>query len=94
MDMFIVAAGEPFSIHDATEDGGGMRLTGIDGRRLRCEDYGIEWVVVEGHGADDAAANARAYDERRHPAQVEMEAFAAAYRAGAVSLVQSDDVVS
>ncbi len=94
MDMFIVAAGEPFSIHDATEDADGMRLTGIDGRRLRCEDYGIEWVVVEGHGAADAVANALAFDERRHPAQVEMEVFATTYRRGAVSLMQSGDLTS
>ncbi len=85
--MWVVAAGEPFSIHDATEDAHGLRLAGIGGRRLWRDEYGFDWIVVEADSAAEALATAVAYGKRRHPAQVDMELFAAAYRAGAVSLM-------
>jgi uncharacterized protein with PIN domain len=85
--MWVVAAGEPFSMHDATEDARGFRLTGLDGRRLWRDEYGFDWLVVAAESAGEARIAAAAYGERRHPAQVDMELFAAAYRAGAVSLM-------
>jgi hypothetical protein len=94
MNRWVVAAGEPLVIHDATEDARGFRLTGIDGRRLWRDEYGFDWLVVEADSAAEALAAAVAYNERRHPAQVEMELFAAAYRAGTVSLMPAGDVVS
>ena len=94
MDVWVIAAGEPFSIHGATEDAHGFRLTGIDGRRLWRDEYGFDWLVVEADSAAEALAAAVAYGERCHPAQVDLELFAAAYRAGAVSLLQRVVVVS
>ena len=84
---WIVAAGEPFSMQDATEDARGIRLIGLHGRRLWRDEYGFDWLVVEAGSAGEAVAAAAAYSERRHPAQVDMDLFAAAYRAGAVSLM-------
>jgi uncharacterized protein with PIN domain len=72
----------------------GFRLTGLDGRRLWRDEYGFDWLVVEADSAGEARIAAVAYGERRHPAQVDMELFAAAYRAGAVSLMQRTDGVS
>ena len=91
--MWVVAAGEPFALHDATEDARGFRLTGRNRRRLWRDEYGFDWLVVEADSADEALTRAVAYSERRHPAQVAMELFAAAYRAGAVSLIQRTDGV-
>jgi uncharacterized protein with PIN domain len=85
--MWVVAAGEPFSMLDATEDARGVRLAGLNGRRLWRDEYGFDWLVVEADSVAEALAAAVAYGERRHPAQVDMALFAAAYRAGAVSLM-------
>lgn len=71
-----------------------MRLTGQDGRRLWREDYGAEWVVVAADSDVEAVAEAARFDARTHPAQVEAELFTAAYRAGAVNIMQTDDVSS
>ena len=93
MAVWVIAAGEPFSLHGATEDAHGFRLTGRGGRRLWRDEYGFDWLVVEAESAAAALA-AVAYGERRHPAQVDMVLFAAAYRAGAVSLLYGVVVVS
>ena len=85
--LWVVAAGEPFSIEDAREDARGVRLIGLRGRRLWRDEYGFDWLVVEADSAGEAVAAAAAYGERRHPAQVDMDLFAAAYRAGAVSVM-------
>ena len=88
MARWVIAAGEPFAMHDATEDAHGLRLAGLGGRRLWRDEYGFDWLVVEADSAVEARAAAVAYGERRHPAQVDMELFAAAYHAGAVSLLR------
>jgi uncharacterized protein with PIN domain len=75
-------------MHDTTEDAHGLRLTGLGGGRLWRDEYGFDWMVVEADSAVEARAAAVAYGERSHPAQVDMELFAAAYRAGAVSLLR------
>ena len=72
----------------------GVRLTGREGRRLWRDEYGFDWLVVEAESASEARLAAVAYGERRHPAQVDLELFAAAYRAGAVSLLPRTDAVS
>jgi hypothetical protein len=84
---WVVAAGELFSIQDATEDARRVRVSGLDGRRLWRDENGFDWLVVEADCVAEALATAVAYGERRHPAQVDMELFAAAYRAGAVTLL-------
>ncbi len=47
VDIFIVVNGEPFSIHDATEDADGVRVTGIDAPRLQTSpsNGGHQWVA-------------------------------------------------
>ena len=68
MAMWVIAAETPFSIHDATEDAHGFRLTGSGGARLWRDEYGFGWLAVEADSAAEALAAAVAYHERRHPA--------------------------
>ncbi len=92
MDFFVVVNGDPFALSDATEDADGMRLTGQDGRRLWRQGYGVEWLVVAAYSDADAIAEAARFDARTHEAQVEMELFASAYRAGSFAIMQTDDL--
>lgn len=39
--------------------------------------YGTDWVVVDAANVDQALAQAELYDARQHPAQTEMDLFAA-----------------
>lgn len=72
--MYIVSEGEVTPLAERDED------------RHRRDNYGSDWIAVE--AADEAGAlhQAELYDRREHPAQVEMEMFAAGYRAGAFGL--------
>ncbi len=87
MDLWIVAGGDAFRLYEATEDRDGLRLPGREHRRLWREDYGRSWIVVTARTPHAARVRARSFEERRHPAQGDMELIATAYRAGAVTLM-------
>jgi hypothetical protein len=87
LELWIVVNGEAFRLHEATEDDDGVRLAGRDERRLWRADFGVSWVIV----LAASAAEARAFAERRHPAQPALERFAVAYRGGGVSLSRDQD---
>lgn len=68
MQQYIVAEGIVMEFH------------GVVPWNLPLEAYGRDWIVVEASGMDDALYQAQLFDNDQHPAQTEMEMFAAAMR--------------
>jgi hypothetical protein len=54
--------------------------------KLDRDTYGSDWIVVDATDERHALDQAEAFDDGLHPAQTEMDLFAAAYRAGALGL--------
>lgn len=70
MSKYIVSEGQVFEI------GNSIREV-IEEASLRLVDYGSDWVLVDAKDESEALAQAEHYDIRAHPAQTEMELFAA-----------------
>lgn len=68
MNQFIVAEGIAMEFH------------GIVPWNLPLDAYGRDWIVVEASEIGDALHQAQLFDKDLHPAQTEMEMFAAAIR--------------
>lgn len=57
-----------------------MEFQGIVPWNLPLDAYGRDWIVVEASTMDEALQQAKLFDKYSHPAQTEMNMFAAAIR--------------